>query len=114
MVCSKLIKKSKFIFFFIFKLTTRKIFDYKEIFFLFYDAKSISFEVITCNAWRMEMLCDFLLLDLLILLQPSIMLFCTTFVLVLVVASTNLAKGEQRINDKLIQHVGMYFLKIDR
>ena len=30
-----------------FKLTTRKIFDYKEIFFLFYVAKSISFEVIS-------------------------------------------------------------------
>ena len=29
-----------------FKLTTRKIFDYKEIFFLFFVAKSISFEVI--------------------------------------------------------------------
>ena len=35
------------IFFFLFKLTTRKIFDYKEIFFLFYVAKSIRFEVIS-------------------------------------------------------------------
>ena len=33
-------------FFPFFKLTTRKIFDSKEIFFLFYVAKSISFEVI--------------------------------------------------------------------
>ena len=30
-----------------FKLTTRKIIDYKETFFLFYVAKSISFEVIS-------------------------------------------------------------------
>ena len=30
-----------------FKLTTRKIFDNEEIFFLFYVAKSISFEVIS-------------------------------------------------------------------
>ena len=30
-----------------FKLTTRKIFDYKETFFLFYVAKSIGFEVIS-------------------------------------------------------------------
>ena len=30
-----------------FKLTTSKIFDYKELFFLFYVAKSISFEVIS-------------------------------------------------------------------
>ena len=29
------------------KLNIRKIFDYKEIFFLFYFAKSISFEVIS-------------------------------------------------------------------
>ena len=29
------------------KLTTRKIFDYKEIFFLFYVSKSIRFEVIS-------------------------------------------------------------------
>ena len=35
-------KKSKFSFLFK-KLTTGKIFDYKEIFFLFYVAKSISF-----------------------------------------------------------------------
>ena len=38
-------KKGKFFSFF--KLTTKKIFDYKEIFFLFYVAKSISFEVIS-------------------------------------------------------------------
>ena len=31
----------------LFKLTTRKIYDYKEIFFLLYVAKSISFEVIS-------------------------------------------------------------------
>ena len=35
------------LFFSFFKLTARKIFDYKEIFFLFYVAKSISFEVIS-------------------------------------------------------------------
>ena len=50
MACSKLIfcfLKNLSCFFFFFKLTTRKIFDYKEIFFLFYVAKlMISFEVI--------------------------------------------------------------------
>ena len=43
---SQKLKKNKLNFSF-FKLTTRKIFDYKEIFFLFYVAKSISFEVIS-------------------------------------------------------------------
>ena len=47
MACSKLfnIFKNKSYFFTFIKLTTRKIFDYKEIIFLFYVAKSISFEV---------------------------------------------------------------------
>ena len=40
----KMVKFKKKIFF---KLTTRKIFDYKEIFFLSYVAKSISFEDIS-------------------------------------------------------------------
>ena len=46
MACSKLfffLKEFKLFF----KLTTKKIFDYKEICFLFYVAKSISFEVIS-------------------------------------------------------------------
>ena len=50
MACSKVVKKKLKNFsysFFFFKLTTRKIFDYKEIFFLFYVAKSISFEVMS-------------------------------------------------------------------
>ena len=50
MACSKPVKsleiKSSKLFSF-FKLTTSKIFDYKEIFFLFCGAKSISFEVIS-------------------------------------------------------------------
>ena len=48
MTCSGLVKifKKFKLFFSFFKLTTRKIFDYKVIFFLFYVAKSISFEVI--------------------------------------------------------------------
>ena len=46
MARSKLVKFSKKKNHF-FKLTTRKIFDYKEIFFLFNVAKSISFEVIS-------------------------------------------------------------------
>ena len=41
------LKNSLSKFFSFFKLTTRKIFDYKEIFLLFYVAKSISFEVIS-------------------------------------------------------------------
>ena len=41
MTCSGLVRNKKKI-----RLTTRKIFDHKEIFFLFYVAKSISFEVI--------------------------------------------------------------------
>jgi hypothetical protein len=47
MACSLLggnLKRIEVNFFPFFKLTTRKIFDYKEIFFLFYVAKSISFE----------------------------------------------------------------------
>ena len=50
MACSKLVrnfKKKLCIFFSFLKLTTIKIFDYKELFFLFYVAKSISFEVIS-------------------------------------------------------------------
>ena len=50
MACSKLFRNLKKIlikFFSFFKPTTKKIFDYKEIFFLFYVAKSISFEVIS-------------------------------------------------------------------
>ena len=49
MACSKLVKNSKkklSKFFFFFNLTTRKIFDYKDFFFLFNVAKSTSFEVI--------------------------------------------------------------------
>ena len=49
MACSLLVrnlKKNLGKLFSFFKLSTRKIFDYKEIFFLFYVAKSISFEVI--------------------------------------------------------------------
>ena len=48
MTCSKLVKKFKHLgeFFFFFKLSKKKIFDYKAIFFLFYVSKSISFEVI--------------------------------------------------------------------
>ena len=45
MVCSKLVRnfyKNLIKFFSFFKLTTMKIFDYKEIFFLSYVAKSIS------------------------------------------------------------------------
>jgi hypothetical protein len=41
----KIYKKKLFVSFF--KLTTRKIFDYTEIFFLVYIAKSISFKVIS-------------------------------------------------------------------
>ena len=51
MACSKLVKnlkKNKWFFSF-FKLTKRKVFDYKDIFFLFYVAKSISFEVISVS-----------------------------------------------------------------
>ena len=50
MACSSLVrnlKKNLSKFFSFFKLYTRKIFDYKEIFFLFCVAKSISFEVIS-------------------------------------------------------------------
>jgi hypothetical protein len=50
MAYSKLVrnfKKTLSKFFSIFELTTGKIFDYKEIFFLFYVDKSISFEVIS-------------------------------------------------------------------
>ena len=47
MACSKLVNlENKFKYFLsFFKLTKRKIFDYKEIFFLFYVTKSISFKV---------------------------------------------------------------------
>ena len=50
MACSSLFRiflKSLSKFFPFSNLSTRKIFDYKEIFFLFYVAKSISFEVIS-------------------------------------------------------------------
>ena len=49
MPCFNLVENFKkcMVIFFFFKLTTRKIFDYKEVFFLFYVAKSISFEVIS-------------------------------------------------------------------
>ena len=50
MACSKLVRifqNNLNYFFSFFKLTTRKIFDHKEIFFLFYVAKSISFEVMS-------------------------------------------------------------------
>ena len=50
MACSQLVrnlKKKLSKVFSSFKLTTRKIFDYKEKFFLYYVAKSISFEVIS-------------------------------------------------------------------
>ena len=50
MACSKLDKKFEINLselFSFFKLIARKIFDYKEMFFLFYGAKSISFEVIS-------------------------------------------------------------------
>ena len=50
MACSLLdrnFKKNLIKFFSYFKLSTRKIFNYKKIFFLFYVAKSISFEVIS-------------------------------------------------------------------
>ena len=49
MTCSKLfrnLKKKKYFFPF-FKLTTRKIYNWEEIFSLFYDAKSIRVEVIS-------------------------------------------------------------------
>ena len=36
-----------------FKLTTRKIFDYKKIFFLFKVAKSISFKIISTSAAKL-------------------------------------------------------------
>ena len=47
MACSKFFKNLKLSFLFFFKLTTGKTFHYKEIFFLFHIAKSISFEVIS-------------------------------------------------------------------
>ena len=49
LTCSQLVRNLKNLseFFSLLKLTTRKIFHHKEIFFLFYVAKSISFEVIS-------------------------------------------------------------------
>ena len=44
MACFKQVKKKKI--FFKLKLTTRKIFDYKDTFFLFYVAKYICYEII--------------------------------------------------------------------